>query len=514
MEPASEKNKRIAKNTMMLYIRMLLVMAVTLYTSRVMLNVLGVDDYGIYNIVASVVIAFSFISGPLGTATQRFLSFELGRNNIERQNMVFSMSLIIYTILAFVLFIIVESAGIWFIYNKMQLPPERLTAAVWAFHFSVFSFIIGLFKTCYDALIISHEKMAFYAYLGIAEVMLKLINAASLLYVGSVDKLILFSANQAIISLLILGCIVLFSSRGIHHIRPRFIWDKQLFRELFGFSGWSLFGSVASMSANQGLNILLNTFFGVVVNAAMGIANQVGAAVNQFVLNFQTAFRPQIVKSYAANDTEYLHGLIFKTCKFSYFLLFAIACPVVFNIDFLLNVWLGDSVPAYTAQFCALTLLYTLTETLSAPLWMTVQATGKIRTYQLVISSLIFLNIILSYCFLSLGFSPVVVLEIKCCLDLTYLVARLLFMRRMVHLSLRQFGREVLFPVMVVSALSLCVIYPVSEFVCWRNGWTELLATTGVFWGAMAVVMWLFGLTATEKGMMKKQILHICRMDC
>lgn len=489
--------KHIAKNTLMLYIRMVLVMLVSLFISRVMLNALGVKDYGIYNIVGSVVVAFSFISGPLGTATQRFLSYELGKKNYTKLSRVFTLSLLIYIILAVLLFILIELAGQWFIYNKMQMPAERLTATIWAFHFSVLSFIVSLFKTCFDALIISHEKMSFYAYLSIIEVLLKLLNAFLIIY-STFDKLILFTANLSLISILILSVIIIYCRKKISHVRIKFIWDKKLFKELLGFSGWSLFGSIASMSANQGLNILLNVFYGVVVNAAMGIATQVGSAVNQFVLNFQIAFRPQIVKSYADGNLNYLRELILKTSKFSFLLLFAIACPVFFNINFLLNIWLGNSIPNYTAIFCSFILLYSLLESLSAPLWMTVQATGHIKKYQLIISSVIFLNIILSYISLKLGASPMIVLEIKCCLDIVYLIVRLWFVHNMIQLSYKSFVKKVIFPITTAS-LSSFLIIKICLYMINCDGWSKLLFSTFFFEFIYVILIWIFSLDKQEK---------------
>ena len=436
-----------------MYIRMSITMLVQLYTSRIVLNALGVDDYGIYNIVGSIIVAFSFISGPLGTATQRFYNFELGKNNQEGVNNIFNHSALIYFILSILLFIIIEIAGIWFINNKMQLPESRLDAAMQAFHLSVLGFVFSLLKVPYESLIIAHERMSFYAYISIVDVILKLLNAFCLMLI-SIDKLKLYAVNQLIITLVILSCIIIYCKKQFTYIYIQKLWDKNTFKHLLSFSGWSLFGSVASMSANQGLNILLNVFYGVAVNAAMGIANQVSAAVNQFVTNFQVAFRPQIVKSYANNNLQELRNLISNTSKYSYLLLFTIVCPLCFNINFVLKIWLKN-VPEYTSIFCIFILIYTLVETLSAPMWMTVQATGKIRTYQLVISCIIGLNILISYLFLKLGFSPSIVLQIKCCLDIVYLVVRLIFMRKMIKYSTSLFAMQVLIPICIISFISI-----------------------------------------------------------
>lgn len=492
-----------------MYIRMGVTMLVQLYTSRIVLNALGVNDYGIYNIVGSVILAFSFISGPLGTATQRFYNFELGQNNKENVNSIFNHSLIIYSILAVILFLILESAGLWFIHNQMQLPVDRMDAALWAFHLSVLGFIFSLLKVPYESLIIAHEKMSFYAYVSIVEVLLKLLNAFCLLYIA-VDKLILYSINQLVITWIIGGCVVLYCNRKFVYVRLRKMWDICIFKQLLGFSGWSLFGSIASMSANQGLNILLNVFYGVAVNAAMGIANQIGLSVNQFVTNFQIAFRPQIVKSYAAGNVSELRELISNASKFSYLLLFMLVCPLCFNIDFILRVWLKN-VPEYTSVFCIFILLYTLLEALSAPMWMTVQATGKIRTYQLIISSIIGLNFFISYAFLKLGFSPLIVLQVKCCLDVVYLVIRLWFMRKMVNYSVGYFVKEVLLPIFVISVLSMGMISLAISVV--EKELYKLLISCTVFILAYIPACYYIALSSSERRIILKFVASKIRRD-
>ena len=460
MSSSVSNNSRVAKNTMFLYIRMGISMLVGLYTSRIVLEALGVDNYGIYNVVGSFIVAFTFISGPLGTATQRFLNFELGKGSDGRLNKVFNLSFFTYIVLAAVLVCAIEVVGYWFLTYKMQMPPERSSAAYFAFHMSVLALVVNLIRTPFEALIIAYERMSFYAYISIADVLLKLLNAFLLLYV-SFDKLKIYSLNMLVISMIVLVVTFIYIKKNFKSVKiqqPRYTWDKSLFKEMMGFSGWSLFGSVASMTANQGLNILLNLFFGVVVNAAMGIANQVNSAVVQFVSNFQVAFRPQIVKYYAQNNLNELRKLILNTSKYSYLLLFAIACPVCFNMDFLLRVWLKNP-PEYASEFAIMMLFYALLETLSAPMWMTVQATGKIKKYQLAISSVMSLNIVLSYIFLKMGFGPITVLAIKCCLDIVYLIVRLFFMKVQINFSLREFLRRTILPVILVSVLCFVGVY-------------------------------------------------------
>ena len=473
-------------------------MLIGLYTSRIVLEALGVDNYGIYNVVGSFIVAFTFISGPLGTATQRFLNFELGKGSEGRLNKVFNLSFYTYLVLAAVLVAVIEVAGFWFLTNKMQMPSERSNAAYFAFHMSVLTLVINLLRTPFGALIIAYERMSFYAYISIVDVLLKLLNAFLLLYV-SFDKLKIYSLNMLVISAIVLIVTFGYIKKNFSAVkiqRPRHNWDKSLFKEMMSFSGWSLFGSVASMSANQGLNILLNLFFGVVVNAAMGIANQVNSAVVQFVSNFQTAFRPQIIKYYAQNNIEELRRLILNTSKYSYLLLFAIACPVCFNIDFLLRVWLKNP-PEYAAEFAIMMLIYALLETLSAPMWMTVQATGKIKKYQLVISCVISLNIVLSYIFLKMGFGPVTVLAIKCCLDVVYLIVRLMFMKVKIDFSINQFMKITMLPIFIVSALCVAAVCFVSQMV--EMDLVRLIVTTGIFGIVYVFSVVFFALNQTER---------------
>lgn len=494
----SANNKRIAKNTMFLYFRMGISMLVGLYTSRIILNALGVEDYGIYNIVGSFIIAFTFISGPLGTATQRFLTFELGKGSEGRLNKVFNLSFYTYICLSILLLGVIEIAGTWFLNNKMQMPLERHDAAFFAFQMSVFTLLLNLLKTPFESLIIAYERMSFYAYISIADVLLKLLNAFLLLYV-SFDKLKIFAVNMLIISAIILCVTALYCRwkfKAVSIQSPQKNWDLPLFKELIGFSGWSLFGSFASMSANQGLNLLLNLFFGVVVNAAMGIASRVNTAVVQFVNNFQVAFRPQLVKYYAQGNIESLKELIISTSKYSYLLLFAIVCPVCFNMEYLLKIWLKNP-PEYAAEFSILMLIYAMLETLSAPMWMTVQATGKIKRYQIVISSVISLNIVFSYIFLKAGFGPTTVLAIKCCLDIAYLIVRLIFMKAKIDFSIKEFMRKTILPIFIVSALCIAAGYFVSKTV--EMDLARLIATTGVF-GVVYVISVVFvALNRTER---------------
>lgn len=502
----SDNSKRIAQNTIYMYIRMSITMLVQLYTSRVVLGNLGIEDYGIYNVVGSFIVAFTFISGPLGTATQRFMNFELGKKEKGRVNLIFNMSLYVYAVITLLLFLIIEIVGEWFLYNKMQMPDDRMGAAQWAFHMSAVTLVFSLLKTPFESIIVTHERMSYYAYISVIEVLLKLLNAVSLAYF-TYDKLKLYALNQFVITVIVFCALLMFCRKNFtQQIRMRKVWNKEIFFNMLSFSGWSLFGSVASMSANQGLNILLNIFYGVVVNAAMGIANQVNAAVNQFVTNFQIAFRPQIVKCYAAGEIQQLKKLIMNTSKYSYLLLFGLVCPLCFNMDYILKLWLKNP-PEWAAQFTIFMLIYALLETLSAPMWMTVQATGKIRNYQLIISCLILLNIILSYIFLKMGFSPIVVLIIKCCLDITYLITRILFMRFKVQFSIKLYIKEVFVRISLITIFCFIAMFFISELL--EQGWGKLAVLWGSFIIIYSLLVYTIGINARERDI----IVHVVKKN-
>lgn len=499
-DSTSVNNKRIAKNTMYMYLRMGITMLVSLYTSRVVLSNLGITDFGIYNVVGSFVAAFSFISGPLSGATQRFYNYELGRNNEKQVNVIFNMSFIIYLVLAIFLFIIIQFAGIWFINNKMSLPPERLSIALVVFELSIASFVFNLLKTPFDSLVIANEKMSFYAWMSIVDVILKLANAFSLILFAG-DKLELFAINVLIINIIVAACVAVYCLKKFTYVRflkANDFWNKQTFDSLFGFSAWSLFGSVATMTATQGLNLLLNVFFGVIVNAAMGVANQINNAVTQFVNSFQVAFRPQIVKYYASNQIAELKVLIIRTSKVSYLLLFWILCPFWFNVNYILDLWLGgQNVPDFAAPFCILMTIYVLQESVQTPLFNTVQATGRIKTYQLIISTAIFLNIIISYIFLRMGFNPTVVLTIKCCVDFLYLIIRLIFVKKMIGLSILSFIKEVIVPLFIITLLCLVTMFGIIPI--FNTPLTKLMVSILVFITFYPSLVLLMGLNKHER---------------
>lgn len=383
-------NKRIAKNTLYLYFRMLLIMGVTLYASRIVLNALGVEDFGIYNIVGGVVILFSFINNALSSATQRFLNFEIGRGDVLGTKRVFSMSLTIHIFVALFVVLLAETVGLWFLNTQMNIPAERMAAANLVYQFSILTVCISFVQIPYYASVVAYEKMSFFAYIAIIEVILKLLIVVLLIYVGF-DKLRLYSILTFLVAVLVFACYKYYCNTRIDISKYKYFWDKTLFSKLLNFSGWMLFGAAAGVSATQGVNILLNIFYGVTVNAAMGISTQVNSAVNKFVSNFQTAFMPQITKLYAIGDFEHLRKLIGQSSRFSFLLLFALACPLMLNIDFVLKLWL-KTVPEYSSVFCILILTYSLIEAASKPVGLAIHATGKVKYYNIVMSIALLMN--------------------------------------------------------------------------------------------------------------------------
>lgn len=500
----SSDNRRIAKNTLSLYARMGVTMLVSLFTSRVVLQTLGVEDFGIYNVVGGVVVLFSFLNAAMSSATQRFLNFELGKKNLAQVARVFSMSMSVHFCIAGTVLILAETVGLWFLNAKLNIPAERMFAANWVYQFSVASTLFGIMLVPYNATIIAYERMTFFALASIATAFLRL-GIVYLLLVGNADKLILYAALTLAVSALMQLVHVVYCRRAFPQTaRYKPFRDKKLFFELVSFSGWSLFGGVADMCNSQGINMVMNIFCGVGVNAAMGIANQVNGTVYQFVSNFQTAFNPQLVKSYAAGERDRFINLILRTSKYSFFLIFLLVLPVALNTDFVLSVWLGN-VPAHAADFVRLTLAYSLISSLSAPLWMSVQATGKIRNYQLIVSAFIFANLPLAYVALKLGFSPTCALAIRVGMNVVTTLWRVFYLRKKIALPARKFLLNVILRVSLVAAISagaaqlIFAAFP-------QDGWTRLIASSVGATAAIVVTVRVFGLEKNERRILSEFI--------
>ncbi|MCQ2199388.1 MAG: hypothetical protein MJZ19_06660 [Paludibacteraceae bacterium] len=503
-DQSQANNKRIAKNAMYMYLRMGITMLVQLYTSRVVLDSLGDVNYGIYNVVGSFIVAFTFIQGPISSSIQRYLNYEMGSSS-GNVNLIMTLSFYIYSALALSLLVVVELAGVWYINNKMVVPADRLYATHFAFQMSLFGLVLSIMKSPFEALIIAHEKFSYYAYISIVEVLLKLFNALSLSYIA-IDKLELYSLNHLCI-ILVIFIIIYFYCRNNFKNDILFCKVKNYskFREILSFSGWSLFSGVASMTATHGVNILINSFCGVVVNAAMGIANQVNSSISQFASNFQKAFNPQIVKLYASGERDKMCKLVSQSSRFSYLLLFMIVCPVSFNIDYLLKVWLKEP-PEGASVFCLYLMIWQLLESLMAPMWTAVNATGIIKKYHLTMNPIILSVILFSYLSLQLGLPAYSVVVIKCLVDVVLLVVRIRFVNKLIGFDILLYIKETIFPIIIVSLISIITVLIFNSYV--NNDNLRLIFGTVLFLLEYAFSVFCFGMQKQERERILFFLLH------
>ncbi len=493
----SETNKRIFKNTILLYFRMAVTMAVTLYTSRVILNVLGVEDYGIYNIVGGLVVLFSFLNSALTQATQRFLTFELGKKDFDKFNEIFNMSVILYLFLSVIIIFLAETVGLWFLNNKLNISNDRMYAANWVYQFSLLAFVLNLLKTPFNAVIVAYEKMSFYAYTSIFEVVFKLV-IVFLLTAVFVDKLILYSGLVAVVSATLLFAFLLYCVNNFSTCKFKYYWDRQLLFRIGQFSGWTLFGSLSVMFANQGVNVILNMFFGVTVNAAVGVANQLCGAVQKFVSNFQMAFNPQVTKSFANNETKYLDSLVFRTSKLSFCLIFILAIPFLFKTQGIMTLWLGQ-VPEYAVVFCKLILISMIIEAFSGPLWMIIQASGNIRNYQIWMSGIKWIEFLGAIVLFNLGYNPFYAYVMRCIVSIISLIARLLILKKQLKFKSYRFVKEVLFRGFFIALTVVVSMKYISQLFFNSNSIISIIGLSVVSFVLNVLVIALLGLTKSER---------------
>jgi O-antigen/teichoic acid export membrane protein len=492
-------NRRIAKNTIYLYIRMLVTLIVSLYTSRLILRELGVEDFGIYNIIGGVIVLFSFLNTAMTEASQRFISFELGRGNHNVLNKTFCMSMTCHLVIAIALLLIAETFGLWIINTKLNIPIERLTAAKWVYQFSIFTFIMGILRVPYNASIISYEKMSFYSFASILEVVLKLIMVFAL-SVSPIDVLILYSALIFVVSVISWFIYYLYCRAKIPICKYRIFWDSKLYNKLMGFSGWSMLGGSSVIASQQGGNILINLFSGVAANAAYGISSQVSSSIYGFVSNFQMAFQPQIVKLFADGSYEEENKLIIRSSKLSYFLLLIIFVPFIINSDYVLKLWLYQ-VPEYTTIFCTLMLLYLLIDAIQAPLWMAIGATGNIKRYQIWLSAILLLNIPISYYALKIGYSPSIVLIIRVVLNFLTAIIRVLYVKSLFRFPYKQYLRMVFYKAIPVTLCSVLLSYIIKQIIPFSLLFFIIETVTALLITVFLVYYW--GLTNNERNFVK-----------
>lgn len=462
----SENSRRIVKNTLMLYVRMLVLMLIGFYTSRVVLGALGESDYGVYNVVGGVVAMFTVISGALNSAISRFITFELGKgedksiSRASQLNKVYSTAVLIQAAIALIVAAVAEPVGIWFINNEMTIAPERIPAATWVLHFSVLSFVINLLSVPQMASITAHERMSAYACIGLLDGFLRLM-VAFLILRAPFDRLISYSALMAVVVLIVRIAYGVYCRRNFEECRFRPVFEARLVREMFSFAGWNFIGVSSGVLRDHGGNILVNLFFGPAMNAARGVAMQVFTALQGFVTNFMTAVNPQITKSYAAADYDYLFALIRKSSKMSFYLLFVIALPVLFNTEYLLGIWLKD-VPQGTVLFVQLFLIFALSESLSNPMITAMLATGRIRNYQLIVGGIQLMNLPVSYVLLKAGASAQSTVAVAITISQICFFVRLYLLKRETGYGAAEHIKKVYFNVLMVSAVALVLPLAIS----------------------------------------------------
>lgn len=441
-------NKRLVNNTIALYIRTFIVLLIMLYISRLLIKELGVEDYGIYNVVGSVVVLFSFLNNAMTLAVQRFTTYELGKGDMTELKRVFSMSVITQLICVLLVIVFAETIGLWFFKTQLNIPPERTTAALFAYQLSILTLCFSMIKVPYEAMIISYEKMSVYAYLGIIDAVLKLC-VILLIPLLDYDNLILYTAGLSLETFIVLLIYKNYSTKNIEGCHFKAFWDWPLCKRILLFSGWSLCGGITNVSTQSGFVFLLNIFYGLIVNAAMGIANQVSSAVSSFVGSFQTSFRPQIVKAYAQNDNNRVLALVSKTSKISFLLVFLPALLLIINMPLILNVWLTD-VPDYTVEFCRLIVISLIIDATTGPYNIAIMATGKIRNYQIAISISFTLDLIISYIMIKVGIMPQYILYSRITTrGLLNMYIGWYFLNKQLSFDIKLYLKEVILPIIL-----------------------------------------------------------------
>lgn len=459
----NDNNSRIAKNTLFLYLRMVLVMGVSLYTSRIILEALGVSDYGIYSVVGGMVALFSLISGSLSAAIARFLTFELGTGNKEKLKIIFSTSLSIQLCFSAIIVILCGTVGYWFLNTKMNIVPDRIFAANIVLLCSTLTFVINLISVPYNALIIAHEKMAAFAYVSIIEVVLKL-GVSFLIILVPNNQLIIYACLIFMISLIIRFIYGFYCNRHFEecHVRPTF--QKKIFKDMSGFAGWNFIGAASGVLRNQGNNIILNLFFGAVINTAYAICLQVNNAISQLADNFMISVNPQITKYYAQSEFEEMNKLIIRSSKLSFCLTWMLASILLLNTSYIIHLWLKE-VPEYTIVFTQLILVFVLVESISKPIITAMLATGNIKNYQIVVGGLQLLNLPISYIMLNNGFGPISPLLVTICISLACLIARMIMIKKIVPINIPNFLISVCLKSLLVCSVSLSLPLLIKYFI-------------------------------------------------
>lgn len=503
-------SKTIVKNALFLYMRMFLILGVSLYTSRVVLQQLGVSDYGIYSLVGGIVAMLGFFNAAMSSATQRYLSFDIGKNDVVKLKKTFSITLTIHLLIAILALVFAETIGLWYINYQMVFPENRLFSVNVVYQFTVLTFLLNIIQVPYNALVIARERMSVYAYVSILEAILKL-TIVFLLVIGE-DKLIWYSILTFIVAFIIRIIYQIYCRKKFEESRYRFEYDKKYMIELLSYSGWNLFGNFASVARGQGVNIILNLFFGTVVNAAYGISVQVQSAVQMFVNNFQIAVNPSLIKSYAQNNLNKSIRLMVQASKFSFFLSLILILPIILEVERIVSFWLGNSVPKHALMFIQLCLVSVLIDSISGPLMTMVQATGKIRNYQIVVGTLVFLNLPLAYLGLRILENPNFVFYVLIFISIISLIARIYFVNKILELKFSFFLCEVIKPIIIVVSFVILVILLLKKYL-FSTELNDYKFIFSIIYYLVVIIfgVLVFGITKNEKtqllALMKTKII-------
>lgn len=495
MSESSSNNKRIARNTLFIYFRMMFIMLITLYTSRVVLDKLGIIDYGINNVVGGLAGMFTFFSSSLANASQRFLNIELGKKDFLGAKRVFNQHFVIYLCFIAAVLLLAETVGLWFVLNKLVIPPERLVAAVWVYQFTIISLCITLLGIIFNSVIIAHEDMKVYSYIGIYEGVAKLIIAFAISVVPF-DRLICYAALLMCVSLSTQFFYAYHCFKHYQECKLSLCWDKQAFKETLPLVSWNLVGTAVYAINHQGTNLLLNMFFGPVVNAARAVSMQINHAIMNFGSSFYTSVRPQITKSFAAGDFEYMNKLFFYSSKYSVFLLWMLCLPVMLNIDQILGLWLVD-VPEYTSVFTIWILAYSMVDILNNPIWSIALSIGKLKKYITIGSGVFLCAFPISYVCLKMGASPTSVFIVLFLVRLVYLFVVIKIIRTYISFSLKEYFHKVILKSLGVLAISGLVSLVIDSFM--PQTLIGLILNVGVSLFIIASVIWVVGVNHSER---------------
>jgi len=492
-------NKRIAKNTAYLYLRMLIVMAVTIYTSRVVLDTLGIDDYGIYNLVGGVVVLFSFLNSSMTTCTQRYLCVAIAKKDNDYERDVFSTSIIAHILICILFLVLAETIGLWLVAKVLNISPESKTTTIIVYQIAIFTAITSILRVPFNGAIIAQEKMDFYALSSIIEVILKLAILFPLVLLPT-NKLILYSILVAFVNIVVLLWYRWYVHRHFGNCRISYRkLHKRLLKDMLTFTGWSNFSSLSNLSAKQGMGFILNHFFGVAINATVGIMNQVTSAVYGFITNFMTALNPPLIKMYVAQKRIELENLVIKSSKFSFYMMLTLSVPIIMNMEPILNVWLIE-VPRYASEFCSLSLISLLPNVIGGPIWTIIQASGKIKTYQIIIGLLILVNLPADYIMLRCGMQPYSILLITLLINFAVDIVGIRFVNKFTGIKISTMFFRIIVPCVAITALSFLGVISYTKFLGLRNiGFSHFIIDFVIQATIVLTIVLVLGMSSNER---------------